>query len=326
VTIAGALCVPSGCSSAKKTAPPPPVPAGQWGTSCLPGGGEQNNPACDSAAGFACYGSSPTDANSLCTRFDCATGDCRAGWWCATVNQAPNVTTDKATFGPTRPVCLPRTYCSPCQTDSDCPATADGVAQHCATDTKGAGYCTVECGNASNCALDATCAKWESLCTPSQGAACKTDDDCRPTADRVAQHCETGQCTPECGADSDCSPAASAPAQTCQEHRLCAPRAGVCVGTGGFCSPCHSDGDCTKGFCLSSAPYSTERFCSLTATVSPCDTTTLDPPGCPAFDSSDNWAAIACVSTPPNQCEGLVIMGSASGEAMGLPGCWTVNR
>jgi hypothetical protein len=52
----------------------------------------------------------------------------------------------------------------------------------------------------------------------------------------------------------------------------------------------------------------------------------LDPRGCPAYDSSDNWAAVACLTAPPNQCVGLVVMGQASGQAMGLPGCWTVNR
>jgi hypothetical protein len=300
---------------------------GQWGTSCLPGGGEQNNVACGSADNFACYGNSPSDANSFCTRFDCsADTECPTGWWCSTVNQAPNVTTDTATFGPTRTVCLPRTYCSPCQSDRDCPASADGVPQHCAADARGAGYCTVECATDSNCALDAVCKNWQSLCTPSQGAACKTDDDCHPTSGNVAQHCETGQCTPECGSDGDCTPAAGAAAQTCQFHRLCAPRAGVCLGDGGFCSPCRSDGDCTKGYCLSGAPYSTERFCSLLSTTSPCDSMSLDPMGCPAYDSSDNWAAVACLTAPPNQCVGLVVMGQASGQATGLPGCWTANR
>jgi hypothetical protein len=320
---AGLLALIAGCSSKKTTAPPPPpVVAGQFGTSCLPTDGEQNNPACDSTDGFACYGTSPTDASSFCTKFDCAAdAECPAGWWCATVNKGPNVTSTKTTYGPTRPVCLPRAYCSPCSTDRDCPLTPDGVQQHCARDANGSGYCSVGCAGAANCPFDAVCQNWQSLCTPSGGSACVTDDDCSPSAQGIAQHCDARQCTPECGSDSDCPSGA-----TCQWHQLCAPRAGTCLGNGGFCSPCRSDADCKNGYCLSGAPYSTERFCSVVSTVTPCDSTTLDPPGCPPHTASDHWAGIACTTDPPNQCEGLVVMGAATGAGGALPGCWTANR
>jgi hypothetical protein len=320
----------------------PQQPTGQWGTPCVPSGGESNNPNCDAADGFWCYGTSPTDANSMCTVFGCAADtDCAGGWWCATVNNAPNIKTDNPSYGATRTVCLPRTYCSPCKLDHDCPAAADGTQQHCIADSQGNGYCTSQCATDANCALDATCKNWQSLCTPAQGASCKSDDDC-PLLSGVVQHCDGGHCTPECGGDGDCTAAvlagappsaadsgAAAPPPVdgmCQWRGLCNPRAGVCVGNGGFCSPCHSDADCTNGYCISGMPYSTERFCSVKSTSIPCDTMDANPVGCPVHATTDNWTLNACVTTPANQCEGFVVLGTATGTPQPLPGCWTANR
>lgn len=326
--------------------PVPQRPSGQWGTTCVPSAGETNNPSCDAADMFWCYGTSPTDASAFCTVFGCtADTDCAGGFWCATVNLAPNIKTDTPSFGPTRSVCLPRTYCSPCKLDHDCPAAADGTQQHCATDAQGNGYCTTQCSSNANCALDATCKNWQSLCTPAQGASCQSDEDCPPLAG-VAQHCDGGHCTPECGGDGDClasvlgsgsgsastapdashGPASPLANGKCQWRGLCTPRAGVCVGNGGFCSPCRSDVDCTNGYCISAAPYSTERFCSAKSTRVPCDTMNANPVGCPAYKTSDPWTANACVTMPANQCEGFVVLGKASGQPQALPGCWTANR
>jgi hypothetical protein len=305
----------------------PEKPSGQWGTGCPAGGGEQGNSACDSADGFACYGTSTTDADAFCTVFGCKVDtDCPGGWWCATVNQAPNVKTNTATFGPTRTVCMPRAYCAPCHVDHDCQAASDGTAQHCAKDKQGNLYCTSECGSDGNCALDATCTDWESLCTPAQGSACRSDDDC-PPANGVIQHCDGGQCSPECAGDSDCKSVGDAGASAkCAWRKVCAPRAGTCVGTGGFCSPCHSDADCKNGYCFSALPYSPERFCSLKSTAVPCDTANVDPAGCPRPTSTENWLDSACTVKPPNQCEALVSFGTSTGQGVGVPGCWTVNR
>jgi hypothetical protein len=330
---------------APSTYPVPQLPTGQWGAVCVPTGGELNNPDCDGADGFACYGTSPTDASAFCTVFGCTVDtDCAGGWWCATVNQAPNVRTNTPSFGPTLHVCLPRTYCSPCKLDHDCPAAADGTQQHCATDSQGNGYCSTECATDANCALDATCKNWQSLCTPAQGAACQNDEDC-PLQAGVVQHCDGARCTPECGADSDCVGAAVAvsaaadggepqadagasgvvPAK-CEWRGLCTPRAGVCVGSGGFCSPCRSDADCTNGYCISGAPYSTERFCSSKSSMIPCDTTDANPAGCPTHETTDHWVLNACVTSPANQCEGFVVLGTSTGQPQELPGCWTANR
>jgi hypothetical protein len=333
------------------TYPVPQLPTGQWGTICSPTGGAANNPDCDGADGFACYGTSPTDASAFCTVFGCTVDtDCPGSWWCATVNQAPNVKTDTPSFGPTLHACLPREYCAPCKLDHDCPAAAGGTQQHCASDSQGNGYCTTECSTDANCNLDATCKNWQSLCTPAQGASCQSDEDCLPVAG-VVQHCDGARCTPECGADSDCLASelvnapevgdarapdgGSAPVSgdagalvngKCEWRGLCTPRAGVCLGNGGFCSPCRSDADCTNGYCISGAPYSTERFCSFKSTKIPCDTMDANPAGCPAHNTSDHWVLNGCVTTPSNQCEGFVVLGSSTGSAEELPGCWTANR
>jgi hypothetical protein len=304
----------------------PQKPAGQWLAACLPTGGETNNPGCDAADGFWCYGTSPTDANSFCTVFGCtADTDCPGGWWCGRVNEALNILSNSTSYGPTRTVCLPRTYCAPCKLDHDCPAATDGTQQHCAQDSQGNGYCASECSSDANCPLDATCKTWQSLCTPAVGASCNSDDDC-PALNGVFQHCDGSQCTPECAGDSDCAGTDGGASGKCQIRGLCAPRAGSCVGNGGFCSPCRSDADCTNGYCISGAPYSTERFCSVKSTHVPCDTTHSNPAGCPAHTASDNWAVNACVMTPANQCEAFVALGSSTGSAQAVPGCWTRNR
>ncbi len=291
-----------------------------WHTPCAPGGGEQGNPDCDAAHGFGCYGTSPTDGSAFCTRFDCAKdSDCLGGWWCATVNQGPNVTTAKATFGPTRTVCLPRVYCAPCQADVDCNAAPDGTPQRCVGDAQGSGFCALQCQKNVDCPFDATCVIQATVCAPSQGQACRTDADC-PPAGGVYQHCDGTMCTPECASNADCGGS-----QACVTRGLCAPRAGVCKGDGGFCSPCSSDADCTSGDCLTAA-NSTERFCSAKATTASCSASVLDPPGCPAHKSSDGWIGVACTQTPANQCIGLVTFGSVAGSPQPVPGCWTVNR
>jgi hypothetical protein len=306
----------------------PQLPSGQWGATCPPSGGEAKNAACDTADNFSCYGTSPTDATAFCTLFGCVDdSDCPGTWWCATVNQGPNVTSSKATFGITRSVCLPREYCAPCHLDHDCPPAADGTFQHCAADVQGNGFCTPTCGSDGNCALDATCQNRVSICGPAQGAACQSDDECPPLAG-VAQHCNAGKCAPECASDADCAglPGDGGAPPTCQWQRVCTPRAGVCRGAGDFCSPCRSDADCKNGYCLNGLPYSTEHFCSVKSTVIPCDTTSGNPPGCPAHAASDNWVVNVCSASPANQCEGLVVLGTSAAQASELPGCWTVNR
>ncbi len=314
---------------------------GQWGTPCMPPK-EEGNPACDSADAFACYGISPTDANAFCTQLGCrADSDCQGGWWCATLNAAPNVTTAKASFGkPPRPVCVPRSYCAPCQLDHDCPMGSDGRPQYCQADSQGNMYCTSRCSPSTGCAADAKCVPHFKLCLGGAGAtapqACTRDEDCPPSARSYAQHCDfsggvgpsaMGFCAPECGSNSDCDSG-----QQCQNSgsSYCTPRAGVCKGDGSLCSPCRSDADCTNGDCVY-AEYSTERFCSSTAKgVCPSNA----PPAagmCPAKTGAPQ-SGVGCVSAPApgmalpptsppvNQCVGVVDLGGA-----GVLGCWSAH-
>jgi hypothetical protein len=256
---------------------------GQWGFACNPTGGEANNPDCDSAQGFGCWGKSPTDATAFCTtigqcRQDPQYSDCPGGWWCETLNAQPNVTTTKAKWGTTRPVCMPRWYCSPCQQDYDCSLSADGLPQHCITDTGGTNkYCATECGQTSNCAPDASCS-----------------------------------------ANND------------PGIKLCMPNAGVCVGDGTLCSPCHSDDDCAAasagGFCLVS-DYSHERFCGALDTTN-CISGQA-PTGCPPLPTGVKAKRVSCTSMasdylgPKNQCLGIVtLQHGASAQA----GCWVPNQ
>lgn len=164
--------------------------SGQWGAACQPNLGIEN-PGCDGEQGFRCYGTSPTDGDSYCTRYDCETdSDCGAGFWCGKTNMTPNVKTAKrGTVGQVQNICLRRTYCATCQVDLDCPPVA-GKAQHCVADANGAGFCTPECGTTQNCPTEARCRDVGigakvcyprsrlcvgdgSLCSP-----CRVDTDC----------------------------------------------------------------------------------------------------------------------------------------------------
>ena len=206
--------------------------------------------------------------------------------------------------------------------DHDCALASDGTQQHCVQDSQGNGLCAPQCSSAANCALDATCTPAWTLCSPAQGAACRSDDDC-PPADGTYQHCNGGMCTPECGRDTDCT----GTGQTCRPLSLCQPRAGVCLGDGSFCSPCRADSDCKNGYCLD-ADYSTERFCSQAATGT---CTAGASPGCPTLPSDANYKGVACTTmasafSPANQCVGTVVFGTAAGSPLDVAGCWTINR
>jgi hypothetical protein len=303
-----------------------PQAPNQWGTHCTPPQ-ESGNPACDGANGFSCYGDSVGDANAYCTEFNClADSDCAGGYWCATVNAAPNITTNTPAFGKPAPrqVCLQRRYCDPCQLDHDCPPDLNGHPQYCTPDTQGNMYCAPHCMTTGNCNPDAKCVPHWSLCIgPSNTQACTRDEDCPPSAQNVAQHCDfapaadggtstSGVCAPECESTANCPMTDQCVAS---HTNFCTPKAGVCKGDGSLCSPCRSDKDCmTGGYCLL-AENSTERFCSV-----PC----VGGNACPAPTGLPNLA-VGCSGPPPTpvyppagQCVGEVMAG-------GTPfiGCWS---
>jgi hypothetical protein len=260
--LAADFCAPT-------TYPVTEEPTGQWGALCLPPGGGSGDSLCDTADYFECYGTSPADANPFCTIADCvADSDCRAGWWCALVDIAPNFTTTTRSFGRanTRRVCLPRQYCDPCQMDHDCPLAKDRTQQHCVPDSNGKGFCAPQCATSDNCHTgDATCSPQWGVCAQAACASdadcpasadggpnggtetcvaqacrltCKRDADC-PPANGVAQHCANGACSPPaCASDDDCPPTAVA-YQHCNAG-VCAPECGLDTD----CNPVAGDQRC----------------------------------------------------------------------------------
>jgi hypothetical protein len=168
--------------------------SGQFGASCKPTGGLANNPDCDVADDFWCNGTSPTDADAICTLFGCvADTDCGGGFYCGSVNKFPNVGSSKLQDGETWSACLPRAYCAPCAGDIDC-GPANGAPQHCVTGTDNATYCAPECSSNTQCQADAQCLPYGNFdaCTPRAGV-CKGDGSlCSPC--RADNDCTNGYC------------------------------------------------------------------------------------------------------------------------------------
>jgi hypothetical protein len=164
-------------------------PKGQWGAPCKPEGGLDQNPDCDSAQNFYCYGTSPTDAAAYCTQYACTTDqDCAATFYCATINAFPDVRSKSRKIGVTTTACLKRTYCAPCTADFDCPSV-DNRPQHCVGDAQGGSFCAPECDASDNCNNEARCLDFGDYkaCYPRAGACvgdgslcspCRSDADC----------------------------------------------------------------------------------------------------------------------------------------------------
>jgi hypothetical protein len=166
-------------------------PSGQWGAPCSASKGLQN-PDCDGDQGFACYGTSPTDAAAYCTRYDCAKDDdCGPGFWCTKVNVTPDVNTaNRKSFGDVRNVCLRRGYCATCATDVDCPTIA-GTPQACLVGADNTKFCVPQCNGPGTCPTEAKCITVDrgalTFCYPraqvcvgdgSLCAPCRSDADC----------------------------------------------------------------------------------------------------------------------------------------------------
>ncbi|MEO6573985.1 MAG: hypothetical protein ABIP89_09110, partial [Polyangiaceae bacterium] len=102
-----------------------PLDKGQWGAHCDSHGGFDSNPDCASDQNFWCYGQTPTDADAYCTQYQCGSdADCAGGYWCATINNTPDVRTAARSLGAMNvtTVCKKRDYCAPCEADIDCPS------------------------------------------------------------------------------------------------------------------------------------------------------------------------------------------------------------
>jgi len=229
---------------------------GQWGTSCNPGDGESNNPACDTSDHFKCYAHSPMDTDAFCTFIGCTSdSQCPGGWWCARVDDAPNSSTDQRSFGMTRNVCMPRTYCAPCETDHDCnaaattPGTAGAAQQYCVKDAHGTGLCTSSCSTDANCNLDAACKQFKQC----EDKTCAKDSDCPAWSSGTAHTmCIAGACRVSCATDTDCASAggtATGGAEVCDAaSKTCRPKSCPSGADGGTCvETCSADADCGVG-------------------------------------------------------------------------------
>ncbi|MBX3192252.1 MAG: hypothetical protein KF819_35005 [Labilithrix sp.] len=221
----GSFCCPEEITKA---------PKGQWGAACPAPGGFEDNPECDTAQGFFCYGTEPTDGASYCTRFNCASDrNCAAGFTCQAVNVAPNVTTAQRTIREVHNVCVKRDYCASCTSDVDCPPL-NGLPQRCTTDDDGKGFCAPTCQKSENCPFDAKCVDvgiGENTCYPRAGrcvgdgslcSPCRSDADCgddgacvqgqytteKSCAKKSAIPCKAGASP---GTDFECPAAAGAP-------------------------------------------------------------------------------------------------------------------
>ena len=171
---------------------------GQWGVSCNPAGGLDNNPDCDNAQNFWCYGQLPTDGAAYCTQYQCTDdNDCAGGFWCAHINNQPSVQSVKRSFGAdqTTTACLKREYCAECKWNVDCPPVG-GVNAYCVAGSDGAKFCTTECVNDGNCNPDSDCKDTPSaggpVCIPRAGT-CKGDGTfCSPCFSDA--ECKDGFC------------------------------------------------------------------------------------------------------------------------------------
>jgi hypothetical protein len=215
---------------------------GQWGSPCLANGGIQNKD-CDGDQGFFCYGTSPTDADAYCTRYDCVVGtDCGPGFWCAKINQTPNVTTAKhSTLGEVQNVCLRRAYCATCAVDLDCP-DIKGTKQHCVPDDSGVNFCAPECEGLGNCPNEAKCIEAGLPPTPTLPNGPRI---CFPRAKVCVG--DGSLCAP-CRVDTDCGPDGACIKGEYTTEKACAQKVSACTACPKtIASPKRQIGCSTKG-------------------------------------------------------------------------------
>ncbi len=264
-----------------------------------------SNPSCDSSQQFWCYATSPTDANGYCTQEQCTDANgmpddanCPGGWWCATVNDTPDVRgVKRSDNGPPgmsagiTTVCMPRgynttpgTFCAPCKTDLDCPLN-EGIAQHCVSADNNGGaelVCAVECMADTNCPYDYACVSNANV-----------------------------------------------------TNNVCLPRAATCMGNKMFCSPCHSDQDCdaVNGYCIVASGTDfgvggTEHFCTTMSGEACSVSGNMLVDMCPTTTGTPLDAGVSCsynqtdFNFPLSQCFGLVNYATGS-SASTVPGCWS---
>jgi hypothetical protein len=235
------VCEPSRRGKAYCALTNPPTEPGGYYSVC-PGG------ECDAERGFFCFGSGVGDTTSYCTS-DCAGDrDCPAGFLCDAV-QGPD--------GQAHDACVPRGFCSECDSDADCLAVPNGV---CARDASGERRCTTLCtpdrnscpwGSATECLVTddelgvATCQHRSGSCRGS-GAGC---DPCERDADCPSGYCYESFYTAErfcIDQEAACTCAGLAKTQD-----FCAGAANGCAASpSGFQMICYDPGTAGGGICV----------------------------------------------------------------------------
>lgn len=321
--------------------------------------------ACSSSNGAAACEIAACAAGNTCIRVGGSGGVAQCERSCATHTDCPyNYHCDVNTGG-SGPYCVVNTVtfpntsttqfgapCNPADGFQDNPACDGALGFYCnaSSPLDANAYCTyfgckadTDCGGGFYCGKENTYPNAASsqlqngqttpVCLPRDYCApCATDVDCAPT-NGAPQHCVPGTdgatfCVPECTSQSECALDATCAPLT--NYSACMPRAGLCKGGGGLCSPCRSDADCTNGYCVP-AFNSTERFCTVPSGVTcsysstfqiidqcPSSTTATPVVGCSVLSVEPNF--------PPNQCIGQVQEGTNDdGSAAYVEGCWTVH-
>jgi hypothetical protein len=263
---------------------------GQWGAPCKPPHFD-DNPDCDSGQNFWCYAQTPTDGAAFCTQFDCGSdADCRGGWYCATINSAPNITQADRAVGVTRTVCLPRTYCAPCASDIDC-VSSGGAREHCVADTGGTKYCAPECNGDTQCNQEASCKDNPDantkVCTPNAGVCIGDGSFCSP-----------------CRSDGDCTGGGACVSSSYSTEHFCTVPSTVQCTFIDAASSCKLNSQCPKN-----AITGGETSCTFKGQQNFCTITNVN--GTP-----NTWPNI-----PNNFCFGEVKL-----DTNFVPGCWTTPR
>jgi hypothetical protein len=281
---------------------------GQWGASCNPTGGLDNNPDCDTADQFWCYGRNPTDDQAFCTQYQCTKDtDCGDDYVCTTINTYPDVRSAKPQFGQTTTVCLPRTYCEVCNVDIDCVPPTGGTAQ-CTTGTDNVKFCSYQCQNDGNCPQDAACDSASGLCKPRAGVCkgngmlcspCRSDLDCAPGGGVCAtqeysgeRYCTQKSPTPCSVSNTACTSATAYCTEVSEDPNTGAPIYGCTDAKGTTCDP---NNNVTHFGCPKTTVNNDDVSCSI--------------------DSSDP-------GIPQDQCYGLINFGTGT-NANEIDGCWS---
>ena len=265
---------------------------GLWGASCSPKDGIQSNPACDSDQNFWCYAQTPVDGAAFCTQYGCGSdADCKGGWYCGTINTAPNAQQASRAVGATTTVCLPRAYCAPCATDIDC-VPSGGAREHCVTDTGGTKFCAPECNGDSQCNQEAACVDnadaGTKVCTPNAGVCVGDGSFCSP-----------------CRSDGDCTGGGACVSSSYSTEHFCTtPSTTPCTYVDSATSGCALKATCPKNGIAGG-----KTSCTFLGKQNSCS------------DPNVNGSPNAWPNIPNNFCFGEVKLDTAY-----VPGCWTKPR